>query len=137
MYFFKLNSLLPHSVGDLILINRNPGLKDKMLKHYLLSAEIAGKIKCLKHMFTPFFWMACYLERIDKQLAVKYHIKCLKRMEKFCPDHRPGYLEKGRHSVKYLRKNMAKQISKKEWKKFVEWLKKCKNKCVVKSKGRI
>jgi len=69
----------------------------------------------------------------DKSKAIKYHVKSLNNMNKFCPDARPGYREKALDSMKYLRKKMDPE----SWQKYRKKIKKFRNKCLMKVKGKI
>ena len=117
-----------HRIGDRLLISNNYRLQSEMLDHYKKAQSLAVKNKSWKHTFTPFFWVASYFEKFDKLLAVKYHAKSLKMMEKYCPDARLGYRQKAIQSLRYLKRN----LSKKEWGNTRKWLLKCKKKCLVK-----
>jgi len=125
------NEMEGHRLGDHILISNDYFLKDKMLFHYNMAHSIAVKIKSFKHTFTSMYWAASYLEYFDKKMAVEYHKKNLKFMEKYCPDSRPGYKEKATHSLKYIYAYLNKN-EKDDYKKFLKHLK---NKCLVKVKN--
>jgi hypothetical protein len=124
------NEMKGHRTGDIILIEKNYKLQNVMLNHYNTAQVLACKAKSWKHTFTPFYWAASYLEKYNIDLAIEYHVKNIKMMEKFCPDARPGYREKAIHSLSFLRKKMLP----KEWASMSKWLKKCKNKCIKKIK---
>jgi len=121
-----------HRIGDKAVMNNDPSYLDCMLEHYIKSQSIAVETKCYKHTFTPFYWAAKYFQKFDKSKAIKYHVKSLKFMNKFCPDSRPGYREKALDSMIYLRKNMSKV----EWGKYKLKIKNFRNKCLVKVKGK-
>jgi hypothetical protein len=120
-----------HRIGDRIVITNDYSDKlEAMLDCYNKSQKLATKIKCWKHTFTPFYWAACYLENIDKKMAIKYHKKAVIYAEKFCPDARPGYREKMKHSLRYLKKHLSggRRAS------FKRWLFSCSNRCIIKTR---
>lgn len=116
-----------HRLGDDSVVNNDPTVLIEMLACYNRAQSLAIKAKSMKHMFTPFYWAACYLERHNVAEAKKYHWKNLRMMESHCPDTREGYKSKALHSWKYL----ISQSDKTERTKLLQWLRKCSNKCVT------
>ena len=121
-----------HRIRDRLVIENNRDHIKPMLDHYNESQRIALQIDCLKHTFTPFYWGACYLEEFDPTLAIHYHKKAVKNMERYCPDTREGYKSKASHSIMYIKKNAPKN----QWKEFKKWLYRCKNPCIIKSRRK-
>ena len=123
--------MLAHRYGDRAIIEKNADLLVTMMDFYQKSSRIAMDIKCWKQTFTPFYWAAGYYVSLgEKEKAVKCHLKCIHRMEKYCPDAREGYREKAKVALKYIRKHSEKE----EWLKFRRKYKKYKNKCLRKVK---
>ena len=128
-----------HRFGDKAIFAQNMALLEdvvanlqEMTRCYMKSSKIASEIKCWKQMFTPYYWCAHYYYEIgDKENAARYHWLNLESMEKYCPDARDGYREKAVSSLRQL--NGC--VDEKRWQEVRKWLKKCKNKCLVKIRG--
>lgn len=117
-----------HRLGDDFVVNADPSILPEMIDRYEKSQSLARQAGSMKHMFTPFYWAACYLERHDADKAREYHWKNLEMMEAHCPDTRDGYQSKASHSWRYI----VSQSNKKERKGLSRWLKGCSNKCIKK-----
>jgi len=127
------HEMLAHRFGDRAIIdkdNQNEMLQ-AMEENYVKSHEMGVAIKSWKHTFTPMYWAACYFYDVHQlNKSAKFHIKNLKYMEKYCPDAREGYREKAKKSLQQLRKCLTPE----DYKDIKRWMKKCKNKCLVKVK---
>jgi len=125
------HEMLGHRYGDKAIIERNKSYLAKMINHYENAQRLALKCKSWKHTYTPFYWAAYYYyEMKEKEQCIKYHKLNLQFMEKHCPDARPGYRDKAKTSIVQLKKNMNKD----EWKIMRKWIRKCKNKCLMRVK---
>ena len=125
--------MLGHRWGDRSIIKKDKSLLGDMSECYKLAASLAKGIKSWKHTFTPWYWGGHYYYTVgDKDNAKIWYTKCLKRMNKYCPDSRDGYREKARTALKHL-KSVS---SESEWKSFCKWYKKSKNVCLRKVKIR-
>ena len=128
------HEMIGHRYGDKAIIDNDPVQLDIMIRHYEKSQRLALKCKSLKHIFTPFYWAGhYYYEMKDKENCIKYHKLNLQFMEKYCPDARDGYREKARTSIVHLKEHMPQE----EWSKIHKWIKKCKNRCIIKVKRAI
>ena len=139
--YFELNNnkyglvihyeMLAHRYGDRAIIEKNEEFLIPMMKFYQRSSEIAMGIKCWKQTFTPFYWAGGYYGSLKKKMrAVECYMKCIRRMEKYCPDAREGYREKVKVALSYIKKHS----DKKEWLNFKSEYKGYKNKCLRKVK---
>jgi len=115
-----------HRVGDEAVNKQEWDLMSEMSHHYEKAQSFGVKIKSYKHTFTPFYWAACYFEKYDPSIAVEYHLRCLRNMDKYCPDTREGYVSKASHSLKYINK-YGTSINQKL---IVSLVSKSKNKCL-------
>lgn len=123
------HEMLAHRYGDRAIIDRNKEILNTALKNYKLSYEYAKKCKSYKHMFTPFYWAGGYFFEMGmNDMAKECYLKCIKNMEKYCPDARGGYREKASMCLKRL----SGMFDKSEKKEFMKWFKRRKNKCLKK-----
>ena len=123
--------MLAHRYGDRAIIEKDKDLLVPMMEYYQKSSEIAMNIECWKQMFTPFYWAGGYYGSMkEKEKAVKCYMKCIRRMERFCPDAREGYREKARVALQYIKKNS----DRKEWSEFKKKYRGYRNKCLRKVK---
>ncbi len=123
--------MLAHRHGDRAIIDNDKSYLISMMQYYERSSKLASQIKCWKQMFTPFYWAAGYYKEIgEKRKSLDCYNKCIKRMEKYCPDAREGYREKVRTALKIIKKYSTND----DWRKFRRWYKKCRNKCLLKVK---
>jgi len=121
-----------HRLGDKAIMKNDSSYLDSMLYQYVLAQDIGERIKSYKHTFTPFYWAACYFyEMNDKVRCVTYYKKGLNKMNKYCPDARPGYREKVLTSLRNLKKIM----NKKEWNKYRKRYSTYTNRCLKKVKA--
>lgn len=121
--------MLAHRIGDRSVIEKDESKLPEMMKCYEKSQTMALRNKCWKHTFTPYYWAAGYLKLMNKKDdAVICYKKALKFMNKYCPDARPGYREKAKASLKYIKKHSSKS----DWNSFYKWYKKSNNKCLKK-----
>ncbi len=120
------HEMMGHRYGDDAVVHEDKSAIDEMLNCYISSQSLAKSSGSLKHMFTPFYWAAMYLDKLDDDLAKTYFLKTLKEMESHCPDSREGYKSKAMHSAKYI----LSHSSGKEKDQFKRWLMKCSNVCL-------
>lgn len=121
--------MLGHRIGDRIIIDNDLSRTPEMILTYRKSQSLSKKVKSWKHTFTPFYWCAKYLfETGQKELAKTYYQKCLRNMEKYCPDARQGYREKATTAIR----NYKACASREEYSDLKKWLASCKNRCLVK-----
>lgn len=123
--------MIAHRYGDKMVISGDTSFAIKMEELYNASRDIAVKIKSYKHTFTPYYWAGCYFYEMKmNKKALEYHQKCLKSMNKYCPDAREGYREKAKTSIQCLKS----LLSQDEFHQWVSWIRRSKNKCLKKIK---
>lgn len=105
-----------HRLGDEGFLHKDENKIKEMEETYLKSVEYAYKCNSLKQKFTPYFWAFKYFAKLeDHKRALKYVIKTLEQMEKFCPSPKQGYLVKAEDCAKYL-----KNFHREKWKEIYD-----------------
>lgn len=119
-----LYEMLGHRYGDLAVVsqgddsNKYVGLMEEA---YTNSYNYADKIKCMKQLFSPWYWGALYFTKLGiKDKAIFWHKKHQEMANKYMNDGRNSYTDKIILSLKMLRD----LISKPEWQEYIKQLKK-------------
>jgi hypothetical protein len=136
-----LYEMLGHRYGDLAVLsegNERSSNVTLMEKAYIDSFNKANEIKCMKQLFSPWYWGALYFTKLGMQdKAVEWHKQHLEMAKQYMHDGRGSYIDKLSMSFKMLKKLMSRS----EYDGFVRHLKSTskENKyyCKVFARGRI
>ncbi len=118
-----------HRIGDEAIINKDKNKLKKMEKEYNKSVGYAHKCKSYKQLFTPYYWASQYFSKFKYvKKALFYSYLTVDAAEQYCPDARPGYIDKILDCVLYIKKH-----DEQGWKIFYNnYSKNAENKCVKK-----
>ena len=118
-----------HRFGDQAVLNRDKYKLIDMEILYKRSVEYAHKCKSYKQLFTPYYWAYKYFSKFkNKKKAIFYVYLTITSAEKYCPDARPGYVDKLTDCMKYIEK-----YDNVKWNKFYkDYRKNAKNKYIKK-----
>lgn len=125
--------MFAHRIGDRAVIESDVSKLQEMMYNYIKCYKIAKECKCYKHIFTPFYWGASYYYEMGQYSEAKdYYVRCLKYMERYCPDARDGYREKASIAIS----RVLSLLSPQDKTGFLRWVSKCKNKVIKKVRGK-
>ena len=116
-----------HRLGDEAVIGKSSSRLEEMEKMYKKSVRYAFKCNSYKQLFTPYYWAYKYYSKFKKTAkALSYAYMTVEAAEKYCPDARPGYIEKILDCMGYIKRH-----DKKSWKLLYQNYKNnSKNKCI-------
>lgn len=131
-----LYEMLGHRYGDLAVVSSEFRQKylDLMEETYKKSYQEADIIKCMKQLFSPWYWGALYFTKLGIiNKAIEWHKKYNEMAMKYMFDGRGSYTEKTILSLNMLRNLLPKQ----EWKQYLQTIKReCNNPHYGKAFGR-
>lgn len=129
--------MLGHRYGDLAVISSGEDRQkylDLMASAYTKSYQEADRIKCMKQLFSPWYWGALYFTKLgvtDK--AIEWHKQYNDMAIQYMNDGRGSYTEKTILSLNMLKGLLPKP----EWKAYLKSLQiKSKNPHYSKAFGR-
>lgn len=100
-----LYEMLGHRFGDLSLQGHDQ--VDKMESYYMQAYQLAKKIPCPKHIFSTWFWGACYFSKLGiNDKAKQWHLNFQKEAEVHM-GAKDSFVNKLRRSVQMLRPLMS------------------------------